>query len=555
VTWRRQALSFLFALAVACSGNAAPGGPSPRAEGPGESPPSPSDPGESPSSFLERLACNLPREELVRVWEGYFPGRSGEIQLVTKEPNVLGNWYPHSGPWDHLQRVPMLWYGPGFVPAVGKVERPTTMADVAPTMADLLGFDFDPADGESMTEALPSEMDGESPRLILVVVWDGGGRNLLAEYPNDWPNLKRLIRRGAWFENFTVGSSPSMTSPVHATLGTGAFPRRHGVVDARLRLGKELARPEYVWPQVLRTNTLADLYDRAMGNAPIIGLVAAHTWHLGMIGAGSAIDGGDRDLAILREKDRWGLSESELRLYRTRGYPNAVPGLAEAIRRMDIADGRLDGEWLGEDFRARPQMIPRTPAFSDWQTNVLRAVIRREGFGEDDTPDLLFTNYKQIDLVGHATSLNSPQMRAVLRSSDRALGDLVRILDQEVGREEWVLALTADHGLTPHPSQTGALFMVPNILGEDLRAVFDDDADDRKVIQSTRPTEMWVDVQELKENGFTLADMGRFISRYTRGQYATDPGSLSEEQRRERLFSLAIPGPTLERLPCLPRAA
>jgi hypothetical protein len=556
VTWARQALSFLFALAVACSSNASPRGTGPSAEG-ATSPATPGpDETATPAGFLENLACGLPPRELSRVWQGYYPGRSGEIQLVTKEPNVIGNWYPHSGPWEHLQRVPMLWYGPGHVPAVGKVRRPATMADVAPTMAEFLDFDFETPDGTPMIEALlPEEERAEAPRLILVVVWDGGGRNLLTEYRNAWPNLRRLIPRGAWYEDFSVGSSPSMTSPIHTTLGTGVFPRRHGVVDARLRLGKELARPEYVWPRVLKTPTLGDLYDRANGNDPIVGIVASHIWHLAMVGTGSFMDGGDRDLAILKEKGAWGLSGTETRFYQTRRYPNRVPGLPEAIRKMDIADGRLDGMWRGEDFESRPQMLPRTPAYSEWQTKVLREVIRREGFGADETPDLLFTNYKQIDLVGHATSLNSPQMKDVLRSSDRALGDLVRVLDREVGAGRWVLALTADHGLTPHPSQTGALFMVPRILGEDIRAIFDADNDERKVLQSTRPTEMWVDVEELENNGFTLGDMARYISRYTRGQYVSDPGSLSEQKRQERLFSLAIPGSMLQRLPCLPEGS
>jgi hypothetical protein len=554
VTWAGQALSFLLILTVACSSTAAPSSERTTVEAT-DLPASPSPVAvREPSGFLESLACDLPPDELARVWQGYYPGRSGEIQVIPNEPNVIGTWYPHSGPWEHVQRVPMLWYGPGHVPATGRIDRPATMADVAPTMAEFLGFPFEAPDGAPMTEAIyPSGERDEAPRLILTLVWDGAGRNLLAEYPDAWPNLKRLIPEGAWYEEFTVGSSPSMTSPVHTTMGTGAFPRLHGVVDGRLRLGKDLARPEFNWPEVSERPTLADLYDRDNGNRPVVGLVALHTWHLSMMGSGSYLEGGDRDLAILRESTRWGLSPRNSRFYQTRRYPNAVPGLDRAVRRLDVSDGRLDGVWMEEDFGDRPSLLTRTPVFSLWQTKVLREVIRREGFGADAVPDLLFTNYKQIDLVGHRWSMNSPQMEAVLRSSDRALGQLVRILDEEVGRGRWVLALTADHGLTPHRSRTGAVFMVPRVLGEDIRAVFDDQ-DERKVLETTRPTQMWIDIEELKSNGFTLADVARYISRYTRGQYEDDPGSLSESERRERLFSLAIPGRMLERLPCLPRS-
>ena len=46
--------------------------------------------------------------------------------------------------------------------------------------------------------------------------------------------------------------------------------------------------------------TLADLYDRAMGNEPLVGALASVTWHLNMASHGSLWGGGDRDIAVLR---------------------------------------------------------------------------------------------------------------------------------------------------------------------------------------------------------------------------------------------------------------
>ena len=45
------------------------------------------------------------------------------------------------GPWDYVEDVPMLWYGPGFVPAGKTVKRPVTLAGIAPTAAKILHFD------------------------------------------------------------------------------------------------------------------------------------------------------------------------------------------------------------------------------------------------------------------------------------------------------------------------------------------------------------------------------------------------------------------------------
>ena len=48
--------------------------------------------------------------------------RSGQIVFVPQEPNFVGTNFPHSGPWNYLQDVPLFLYGPGIIPAVGRVD-------------------------------------------------------------------------------------------------------------------------------------------------------------------------------------------------------------------------------------------------------------------------------------------------------------------------------------------------------------------------------------------------------------------------------------------------
>ncbi|MGH2674672.1 MAG: hypothetical protein ACRDH1_04575, partial [Actinomycetota bacterium] len=75
--------------------------PSPRPT-PDARTPSPPDLATGP---LARRACALPHRHLLRIWRGYDPERSGELQLVPREPNVIGPGYPHAGVADHLQDV------------------------------------------------------------------------------------------------------------------------------------------------------------------------------------------------------------------------------------------------------------------------------------------------------------------------------------------------------------------------------------------------------------------------------------------------------------------
>lgn len=496
------------------------------------------------------MACDLPEPLLRRTRNGYFPGRSGDIQIIPREPATFG--VSHSGPWDYLQGVPMFLYGPGHVAALGRVSSRVTMADLAPTLAAHLNFTFQAQDGVPMEEALPNE-GAHPPPLIVIVVWDGGGRNLLARYPRAWPNLRRLIPKGVWFDRATLGSSPSVTPPVHTTLGTGAFPRHHGLVDFVYRQGGQIVDAYETGPQDLETPSLADEWDAANGNAPVVGMLAYKNWHLGMLGYGAAFEGGDHDLAIVvnEERSRWGLNQANRGFFRFPDYVNGVAGLREGIRIADAMDGRREGRYFGEGNLSDPTFIWRTPAFTFWQTKVFKELIRREGFGADDTPDLLFTNYKQIDQAGHLWTMNSRQMVAAVKASDQALDELIRTLNAQVGRGRWIMALTADHGTTPNPAVSGAFAISKERLVEDIENVF---AAGRPgaVIQRFGRTHLWINTAKLESRGFTLRQVATYVSRYTRGQNVLNRASLPRNQWDKKVFSAAFPSDVLDDLPCLP---
>jgi hypothetical protein len=277
----RALLLVALLLAVACNDE-----PAVRSNG-GSSPQptvSATSPQEVATGKYARIACDLPEVQLRRILNGFILGKSGEIQFVLRTPHFFGA-NSHSGPWNYLQRVPLFFYGPGHVAPAGEIDRPVTVADIAPTFGRLLGYDFQTADGRVLEEAMVPDQD--PPRLVVLVVWDGGGRNVMAEYPGAWDEVQRLIPEGAWFDNATVGSSPSVTPATHATMGTGVFPRTHGALDLRIRDGDRLVGPILNGPQYLLAPSLADEYDRDRGNEPVVGFVATEP-ALGMVGHGSS---------------------------------------------------------------------------------------------------------------------------------------------------------------------------------------------------------------------------------------------------------------------------
>jgi hypothetical protein len=456
-----------------------------------------------------REACSLPLAWLRRIDNGYRPDRSGELMIVPAMDNYFDN-HSHAGPWPYLQNVPMFLYGPGHVEAAGRLDQPVTMADVAPTIAEHLGSPFDAPHGHSMGHVLPG---AEPPQVIVIVVWDGGGRNVLAKYPKAWPNLRSLIPEGAWFDRATVGSSPSTTAAVHSTLGTGTFPRLHGVVDRAFRVGKAI-RTLRDSLGFLDARTIGDEFDAANENVPKVGMVG-NTLAVGMLGHGAALAAGDRDFLLIHgSTGRWGIPD-ELRS--SFAFPDWVEQVPAPDPKPDLAVTRR---------------------FARYQTRIVAELIRREGFGSGGQADLLFVNYKQIDKAGHHRGLISSQMREAVSSSDEAFGRLVEVLDAEVGAGQWVMGLSADHGSTPDARATGGFSISRKELQADLERRFDRDRDARSVVDKMASTQIYLDVPELRDNGVGVRAVARFINAYRERQ--NDPSG-----DRQRAFRSAFPSSVL----------
>ncbi|HEX2051520.1 MAG TPA: alkaline phosphatase family protein [Actinomycetota bacterium] len=486
--------------------------------------------------------CDVDRRLLERVARGYVPHRSGDVVTIERLPHGYGT--RHSTPYPYTQEVPLLLYGPGYVRAGVAPRRPVTVADLAPTYAELLGFDaFPRRDGRVLRDALvPAAERPVPPAVIVTVVWDGGGDNVLRQWPGAWPRLRALARRAAWYRNATVGSSPSITPSVHATIGTGAFPSGHGIPDIKMRVG---ARIVDAWegesPRNLRMRTLADLFDAAHGNEPLVGLVARDFWHAGMIGHGSFLPEGDRDVAVLDDLDAVEFHTNE-RFYELPPYLLGVDGLDALVDELDQRDGRADGRWLGNPlvFDGR---IRQTPAWSVLQTRKIVQLLRTEGFGADDVPDLFFTNYKSVDLAGHYWDLYAPEVRDDLAEQDRQLALLVDTLDRVVGRGRYVLALTADHGLAPHPgSRDGWSIDAAEMKADVERALAPRSR--RPLVVSHRGYQLYLDHGVMRAEGVSADDVAAFVRDYRLGDNVSDANRSRlpkfDDRRRERLYLTAL---------------
>lgn len=425
---------------------------------------------------LVRHACKLDRKQLLRVWRGHVGDRSPDVVVIPKEPNYFGSFRVpnHSGPAQYLQEIPLVLYGPGRISSRGVVsDRHASITDVYPTVGELTDVELPERDGDVLREALVDEAAG-TPRLVLTIVWDGVGRNVLRRWPDAWPTLKGLEREGTSFRNATVGSSPSITPATHASLGTGSFPRTHGVpsIFYRNEEGKTSGALGGMDPSVLEVTTFADEIDKALGNEPLVGMLGWFPWHIPMMGHGKQTPGGDADqMVLIHDPGEVATNED---FYSAPPYEEGFPGFKEHALSADRSDGLLDDKWMGNDlYEPEPggDLKKDNPAWVDYETDMLLTTLRREGYGSNDgSPDLFFVNFKITDVVGHRYIMDSPEMEQVLRAQDSALGRIIAQLDSTV--EDYVVILTADHGHTPSPDRTGAWALSADEISEDVDAHF-----------------------------------------------------------------------------------
>src|SRR6202040_2692794 len=98
--------------------------------------------------------------------------------------------------------------------------------------------------------------------------------------------------------------------------------------------------------------------------------------------------------------------------------------------------------------------------FSDtYLTKFAETAVDSLGLGQGGGIDFLAISYSSVDYVGHEFGPRSREIEDILIRLDKDLGNLFAHLDAKVGRGNYVVALSADHGVVPIPEDmqsTGA---------------------------------------------------------------------------------------------------
>ncbi|MPZ21320.1 MAG: hypothetical protein GEV06_25990 [Luteitalea sp.] len=337
---------------------------------------------------------------------------------------------------------------------------------------------------------------GPKPRLVVVVGVDQFRTDYIDKFEGQWTKgLRRLLDEGAWFSEAAYPYARTVTCAGHATIATGTLPWKHGVINnawwdreagQQLSCTADPSAPAVAYGAGAATSgesarrllvpTLADEL-RAQSSPPVkvvtlsmkarsaIMLAGQRAdlaaWHEGADGWMSSSAHGVRGRVPFLERY---LTEHPVDRELTQIWDRALPSSSYLYE--DEGAGEAPPHGGSTTFPHPLKADTQEASYGRWESSPLAdaylgrmaaAAVESFGLGKGPGTDFLGVGFSGLDRVGHAFGPRSHEVQDTLVRLDATLAELFDALDQLVGREHYVVALTSDHGVAPVPEQMTAL--------------------------------------------------------------------------------------------------
>ncbi len=334
------------------------------------------------------------------------------------------------------------------------------------------------------------------PKLVVFLVVDGlPQRQVLAYRDQLAPDgFARFLDRGAWYAQARYSHSFTVTAAGHATMLTGAYPHRTGIIGNDWRdpatgamvyntgdiaakyIGHATKPLDGTSPRNLKVETVGDVLRRADPRAKVIAISGKDRGAIlpaGKTGVAYMYMGETGQFAstthYMAQHPAWVTDFNGRRLADRYFKTEWKPLLPEAAYARSVPDSQ---PWYGTRGGKLPMAMGAatdaapTPAFygallrspfgDALSLDFARAAIAGEGLGRDEATDILAVSLSGHDYVNHAWSAESRLSHDHFLHLDRMLQDFFRDLDASVGRGNYLAVLTADHGFMPAPEMAAA---------------------------------------------------------------------------------------------------
>jgi len=331
------------------------------------------------------------------------------------------------------------------------------------------------------------------PRLVVLLVVDQMRTDYIQLYGHQWTKgLRRLVDTGASFPLAEYPYAVTVTCAGHATVSTGTMPTTHGMIgngwhDRELRKNVTCTEDASVTSvpfggragvekhgtKYLRTTTLSDEMRLQSTRPPtVVGLslkarsamtLAGHaspttyavweeddgTWATSSAYTATASPVIDAWAKANPVRAAYGQAWDRLLPPSAYLYDDAQPGEPATHlfpHQLVSKSGEADNEFVN--------LWERSPLSDAALSSLAQHLVRELKMGQSTTgTDYLAIGFSALDIVGHTFGPRSHEVQDTLARLDVSIGALLDTLDTVVGRDRYVVALTADHGVAPMPEQ------------------------------------------------------------------------------------------------------
>ena len=329
------------------------------------------------------------------------------------------------------------------------------------------------------------------PKLVVLLVVDQMRADYVDKFRSQWTGgLRRLVQEGAWFHDAAYPYAATETCVGHSTISTGAFPASHGMVanawwdrgsqamvtctaDPKAKnsgyAGFSAKGGDSAWRMLIpsfaeelkfQTGSATRIVTfslKARSSITMAGHKAdAATWfeHGGWVtssvyGTMPFIEDYVKAHPVTRDYGKtWTLSLPESAYWYDEKATNAGPPDGWDSTFPHALRGKSAGNEPDDAFY---EQWASSPYADNYLTELGKTAVDSLGLGKSGGIDFLGVSYSTIDYVGHAFGPRSREIQDILIGLDKNLADLFTHLDEKVGRGNYVVALSADHGGTPVP--------------------------------------------------------------------------------------------------------
>lgn len=282
----------------------------------------------------------------------------------------------------------------------------------------------------------------DRPKLVVGLVVDQMRWDYLYYYYEDLVDggLKRLINEGYSCENTMINYVPTVTAIGHTSIYTGSTPALHGICGNNFM---QCGRDVYC---------CSDTTVRGVGTDSKAGQMSPRNMLANTMSDQLRISNDFKSRVYgVALKDRAAILPAGHSANAAYWYDNSVGHFISSTYYMQELP-----KWVREfnrRYQTKPGEDQKMKADGVTLTfKMAEALLENEKLGTGDYTDMLCVSISATDAIAHEYGTRGAQTIAAYKQLDKDLAHFLRLLDSRIGRGNYLLFLSADHGGAHNPN-------------------------------------------------------------------------------------------------------